>query len=87
MNDMAKIVRNGTRQSVELPEGFGFDGDEVHVRRDGARIVLESAGEIDADTGLPMETLRALIQEGLDSGPSEVWDTEALKREMRARLK
>ena len=31
-----------------------------------------------------LEELRALIQEGLDSGPSEPLDMEAIKREARA---
>jgi antitoxin ParD1/3/4 len=32
------------------------------------------------------EELRKLIQEGLDSGPSEPWDAEAMKTEGRRRL-
>ncbi len=85
MNDMAKIVKTGAGQAVQLPEGFGFDADEVRVRRDGDCIVLEPADAIDAETGLPLEQLRALIQDGIDSGPSELWDNAAIKREMRAR--
>lgn len=33
-----------------------------------------------------LEELRALIQEGLDSGPAEPLDMEAIKREARAEL-
>ena len=86
MNEMAKVLKGGVRQLVELPEGFEIAADEVIVRRAGASVVLEEAGEIDEDTGLPLSKLRALIQEAIDSGPSEPWDSEAIKREMRARL-
>lgn len=102
MNEMVKIVRSGEEQSVPLPEGYRFDTDDVRITRLGHRIVIEPGGEIDEETGLPLATLRALIQEGevlhqhvhdlnqapalgLDSGPSEPWDAEAIKREARAR--
>lgn len=85
MNQMAKVLKGGVRQLVELPEGFEIDADEVVVRRDGGSVVLEDADEIDEDTGLPLSTLRALIQEAIDSGPGVEWDSEAIKREMRAR--
>lgn len=73
MNDMAKIVKTGAGQAVQLPEGFGFDADEVRVRRDGDCIVLEPADAVDAKTGRPLEQLRALIAEGEDeSGDAEL---------------
>ncbi|GGB25800.1 hypothetical protein GCM10011380_14230 [Sphingomonas metalli] len=87
MNVMARIVRSGESQSVELPEGYRFDGDEVFLRRDGNRVVLETAEDaLDPDTGLSIARLRELIQEGLDSGPGEPWDLEATLREARRRL-
>lgn len=83
MNDMAKVIHSDGGQSVELPEGFRFDADEVHVRREGERIVLEPADlEIDEDTGLTIAELRRLIDEG-DEGPDEPLDMEAIKREAR----
>ena len=87
MNDVAKILKGGARQLVELPEGFEIEADAVVVRRDGANVILEGADEIDGETGLPIEKLRALIQEAIDSGPAEPWDAEAIKREMRARMR
>ena len=86
MNEVAKILKGGARQLVELPDGFEINADEVVVRRDGPNVVLEGADEIDEETGLPIEKLRAMIQEAIDSGPAEPWDAEAIKREMRARL-
>lgn len=86
MNQMIKIVRTDEEQSVALPPGYRFDTDDVRITRDGHRVILEPGGEIDAETGLPIATLRALVQEGLDSGPSEPLDMDAIKREAQARL-
>ena len=88
MNEMTRLTRQGDKQSVELPEGYQFEGAEVVIRREGPRVVLEPRDlEINAETGLPLETLRKLIQEGLDSGPSEPWNLEETKRYVRARHK
>lgn len=86
MNEMAKVLKGGVRQLVELPEGFEIAADQVIVRRSGASVVLEEADEIDQDTGLPLSKLRALIQEAIDSGPSEPLDMERVKRLGRERL-
>lgn len=91
MNEMtkivlAKIVRDGDRQVIELPTGFGFDGEEVNVFRSGDCIVLEPPGAIDEETGLPLAELRRLVQEGIDSGDAGPWDVEEIKREARARF-
>lgn len=86
MNDMARIITTAAGQAVELPEGYRFDGAEVRVWRDGDRVVLEAAGEVDVETGLPVDRLRQLIEEGLASGPGEPWDAEAIKRAGRAAL-
>ncbi len=85
MNQMAKVLKGGVRQLVELPEGFEIAADEVFVRREGDSVVLDGADEIDPDTGLPLATLRRLIQEGIDSGPGREWDAEELKRYIRSR--
>lgn len=37
----AKLFRNGRSQAVRLPKEFRFDGDEVEVRRQGSRVILE----------------------------------------------
>lgn len=87
MNDMAKVIRTGSGQSVELPEGYRFDADEVRIHREGERIVLEPADSaIDPETGLTIARLRELIQEGIDSGPPEPWDADEIKRLGRERL-
>lgn len=39
----AKLFRNGRSQAVRLPKEFRFEGDEVEVRREGRRVVLEPA--------------------------------------------
>jgi antitoxin VapB len=47
MVERAKIFRNGGSQAVRLPKSLRFpdDQDEVVVRREGNRIVLEAVDE------------------------------------------
>ena len=82
---MVRLVQSDDEQSVTLPPGYRFDTDDVRITRRGHRVILEPGGEIDDETGLPLATLRALIREGLDSGPSEPFDVAAIKREARVR--
>ena len=37
----AKLFRNGRSQAVRLPKAFRFDGEEVSIRREGKRVILE----------------------------------------------
>lgn len=37
----AKLFANGRSQAVRLPKEFRFEGDEVSVRREGRKVVLE----------------------------------------------
>jgi antitoxin VapB len=37
----AKLFRNGRSQAVRLPKEFRFEGQEVAIRRDGERVILE----------------------------------------------
>jgi antitoxin VapB len=41
----AKLFRNGGSQAVRLPKDCRFEGDEVEIRRDGRRVVLEPVDE------------------------------------------
>lgn len=47
MNDLsnmpktAKVFWSGRSQAVRLPKEFRFDGDEVRIRREGSRVILE----------------------------------------------
>ncbi|MCP3735018.1 hypothetical protein M9979_09070 [Sphingomonas sp. RP10(2022)] len=89
MNDMAKgmwakVTSSALGQSVELPEGFRFDGDEVRITREGDRIVLEPAEDMAIEWS--DEELHRLAQAGLDSGSDAPWDGEAIKRAGRQRL-
>lgn len=52
------------------------------VIRDGLRL-MEDAEVLRA---VRTEELRKLIQDGIDSGPSEPWDVEDIKSEGRRRL-
>ena len=38
---IAKIFMHGRSQAVRLPKAFRLDGNEVRVRRDGRRLILE----------------------------------------------
>jgi virulence-associated protein VagC len=37
----AKLFWNGRSQAVRLPKEFRFEGDEVSVRREGRKVILE----------------------------------------------
>ena len=37
----AKLFTHGGSQAVRLPKAFRFDGNEVQVRREGRRVILE----------------------------------------------
>lgn len=37
----AKLFRHGGSQAVRLPKAFRFDGEEVSIRREGDRVILE----------------------------------------------
>jgi len=44
VSDRAKLFRTGGSQALRLPKKFRFDGQtEVLIRREGKRVVLESA--------------------------------------------
>ena len=40
----AKLFWNGRSQAVRLPKAFRFEGDEVRVRREGEKVILEPIG-------------------------------------------
>jgi len=37
----AKLFTHGGSQAVRLPKAFRFEGDEVIIRREGDRVILE----------------------------------------------
>ena len=39
----AKLFWNGRSQAVRLPVEFRFEGEEVEIRREGKRVILEPA--------------------------------------------
>ncbi|UVO49585.1 type II toxin-antitoxin system VapB family antitoxin [Sphingomonas sp. SUN019] len=41
MNDMAKIFWSGRSQAVRLPKEYRFEGEQVSIRREGDRVILE----------------------------------------------
>jgi len=46
MSQKAKLFQNGGSQAVRLPKSCRFEGqDEVLVRREGNRVILEPADE------------------------------------------
>lgn len=48
MNDLsntpktAKLFWSGRSQAVRLPKEFRFEGQEVNIRREGGRVILEA---------------------------------------------
>lgn len=90
MNDMsngprtAKVFWSGRSQAVRLPKEFRFDGDEVRIRREGNRVILESSADTVADAAADeIDRVRALVQGGVDSGPAVEWERDALRRFVR----
>lgn len=81
MNDMAKIFWSGRSQAVRLPKEYRFEGEQVSIRREGDKVILEAApdviGEAVADE---IDRLRALVDDGYASGPSETFDAAEIKR-------
>jgi len=59
----------------------GLYNSASEVVRDALRLMEEQ----DRIRALRLEQLRAEIQRGLDSGPGEPWDAEAMKRQARVR--
>lgn len=43
----AKLFWTGRSQAVRLPKEFRFEGDEVRIRREGDKVVLEPAAKDD----------------------------------------
>ena len=43
--DTAKVFWSGRSQAVRLPKAYRFDTDEVTIRREGHRVVLEPVRE------------------------------------------
>lgn len=39
--DTAALFMNGRSQAVRLPKAFRFEGDRVHIRREGERVIFE----------------------------------------------
>jgi antitoxin VapB len=37
-----RLFRNGRSQALRIPREFEFDADEVTVRRDGERLIVEA---------------------------------------------
>ena len=37
----AKLFRNGRNQAVRIPRDFELPGDEVIIRKDGSRLIIE----------------------------------------------
>lgn len=37
----ARLFKAGGSQAVRLPKEFRFEGDRVHIRREGSRVILE----------------------------------------------
>lgn len=41
METYAKLFKNGRSQAVRLPKAFRFEGTEVRIRKQGAKVILE----------------------------------------------
>ncbi len=41
MEAIAKLFKNGRSQAVRLPKQFRFEGEEVKIRKEGKKVILE----------------------------------------------
>jgi len=41
MESVAKLFNNGRSQAVRLPKEFRFKGNEVRIRKQGEKVILE----------------------------------------------
>ena len=41
MESTAKVFQNGRSQAVRLPKAFRFKGNEVKIRKEGDKVILE----------------------------------------------
>ncbi len=63
---------------VRTKVASGLYNSASEVVRDALRLMEEQ----DQMRALRLDQLRAEIQRGLDSGPAEPWDVEAMKRQL-----
>ncbi|MBB1248179.1 antitoxin [Rhizobium sp. G21] len=79
MNDIrhVKIVLKDGHRAVEIPEEFDFPGDEVTMRKEGDRIILEPKRE-DRDLFEWLRSLEPLDEEfpDVDEGLLPVEDVD-----------
>ena len=40
IEDTAKLFKNGSSQAVRLPKEYRFEGDKVHIYREGDKVIL-----------------------------------------------
>jgi virulence-associated protein VagC len=84
MNDMAKIFWSGRSQAVRLPKEYRFEGEQVSIHREGNKVILQAAPDVVGDAAADeIDRLRALIDDGYASGPSEPFDAAEIKRQGR----
>lgn len=92
MNNMAKIFWSGRSQAVRLPKEYRFEGTEVHIRREGSRIILTpadvdyTADDVALDVTRGLAELRALAAEGEDENGDAEWSVEEIVRAGEAKL-
>ena len=73
----AKLFRHGGSQAVRLPKDFRFEGDEVTIRREGDRVILEPVRNI-ARTREELKAFWAELDALMDGDkierpPREIW--------------
>ena len=71
MTDMAKIFWSGRSQAVRLPKEYRLEGKEVHISRDGRKLILEPIEEdgwawLDQLEPLDSDATAALSHPGAD---------------------
>ncbi|MBI4540449.1 MAG: AbrB/MazE/SpoVT family DNA-binding domain-containing protein [Gemmatimonadetes bacterium] len=78
----AKLFWNGRSQAVRLPKEFRFEGEEVAIRREGDRVILEPIRKRDWPVGYwdRIDALRGDLELGeVEPFPARLLDLEDLE--------
>ena len=78
---------NAGSQVNRIPGVTLDDADFIHTAYNSYHPVTGEGHTFDMSKDLDLEILKALIQDGIDSGPATVFDLEKFLEEMRSKSK
>lgn len=70
-NQTAKVFWSGRSQAVRIPKDFRFDSDEVIIRREGQKVILEEKPPAGGDRWAWLEKMPGEIEPGFEAAALE----------------